>query len=46
MTDPKGGIIVLTVTLNEKGIIVNPTGSKEAALWLKNNTYNQREISK
>jgi hypothetical protein len=30
MTDPEGGIIALTAALNEKGIIVNPTGSKEA----------------
>jgi hypothetical protein len=30
MTDPEGGIITLTATLNEKEIIVNTTGSKGA----------------
>jgi hypothetical protein len=33
LTDPEGGIVALTPTLNDKeeeAIIVNPTGSKEA----------------
>jgi hypothetical protein len=30
LTDPEDGIVALTTTLNDKMIIVNPTGSKEA----------------